>query len=205
LFIGGLSGGRGLGGWQEWKDKIGVHNYEMTFGEGRVGLGHVFTHRFGAEKFERGTEQRKRAYERQEGAYWAAAIVFLALYLATVWRRGRVNAVLWSMLPVYVLLVPSHYYWSILAFLPLFGVPGGKTWRPSLPATLTALLAPAGWYQNALSQSFQYAQYIRFDWLLGFAFAIVAVFLLVHDLQAMGLVKLPALRPAKSEPAAPPT
>jgi hypothetical protein len=73
---------------------------------------------------------------------------------------------------VYVLFVPSHYYWSMLAFLPLWRTraetEGDDTpWSPALLPALTAFVVPAGWYLYARSEPFQYAQYLRFDWLLG--------------------------------------
>jgi hypothetical protein len=182
----GATSGKGLGGWTEWREKITTHNYEMIFGQGRVGLQHIFTHRLGDE-FETSEKARKRSYEGQSGAYYAAAVLFLALFLAAVWRRSNLNALLLSTMLVYIFLVPSHYYWSILSILPFWRVKAGKRWSPALLPALTAFIVPAGWYAYALSQRFEYARFIMFDWLLGLCFLAVTGWLIVVNLHDMNL------------------
>jgi hypothetical protein len=186
LGVGSMSA-KGPRGWLEWQEKIGTHNYEMIFGEGRVGLQHIFTHEFGdEEQFERGTGARKRTYERQAAAYYVAAVAFLALYLGAIWRRAKLNGVLVSMMLVYILFVPSHYYWSILALLPFWRVRADGPWQPALVPALTAFFVPAGWYHYAHDHTFQYAQYIRFDWLLGGCWLVLALYLVFVNLRDTG-------------------
>jgi hypothetical protein len=199
----GATSGKGAGGWVEWNDKIQTHNAGMTFGMGRVGLRHLFTHRLGGD-FEPTEEARRDRYERQRPAYYAAAAAMVVLFVVAAWRRSKLNSLLLAMLLIYALFVPSHYYWSILAFLPLWRArskplraasaqderrgwapdaeaagsdePGvgatatdGKDepWSPALLPALSAFVVPAGWYLYARTEPFQYAQYLRFDWLLG--------------------------------------
>jgi hypothetical protein len=162
----GAGSAKGMGGWTEWRDKIETHNWEMSFGKGRVGLRHIFTHHPGAD-FEPTEEARKATYERQKAGYYVAAPLGLALFLAAVWRRSKVNSVLLAMVLVFVLLVPSHYYWSILALLPLWRVGPGDRWSPALLPALTAFVVPAGWYAYARLEPGEYARYLGFDWLLG--------------------------------------
>lgn len=209
LGIGSLSN-KGFGAWLEWKEKIATHNWEMTFGEGRVGLKHLFTHRLGDNDFEKGTAPRKSVYRRQQGWYYAAAALYLALFLAAVWRRSRLNSALLSSAVFFILLVPSHYYWSILALLPLWRTDRDGPWQPALVPSLTAFLVPAGWYLNAQSQSHQYAQYIRFDELLACCYLVLFIYLLAVNLRDTGLWakltdKLPWLKNPFTKSSAAPT
>ena len=194
----GATSAKGAGGWHEWQDKIQTHNAGMTFGMGRVGLRHLFTHRLGAE-FEPTEEARRDRYEHQQAGYYVAAAVMVVLCAAAAWRRGKLNSLLLAMMLVYVLFVPSHYYWSMLAFLPLWRARAetdgdDAPWSPALLPALTAFVVPAGWYLYARSEPFQYAQYLRFDWLLGACWLAICGWLVWVDGRRRA-------RPATTEPA----
>jgi hypothetical protein len=187
LSLGAMSG-KGLHGWMEWKDKIGVHNYEMTFGEGRVGLKHIFTHDLASDSFEKGTDPRKHAYARQKSLYYLTATIFFVFFFAAIYHRSSLHSVIFSVTVVYILFVPSHYYWSIAALLPLWSATPRERWNPALLPGLTAFFVPAGWYRYAQTENFQYAQYIRFDYLLGIGLLATACYLIYANLVAEGII-----------------
>ena len=174
---------RGFSAWTEWKGNIGVHNEHMTYGEGRVGLKHIFTHKLGEQQRFESFNQRKQTLRQQRIPYFISAAVVLLLLLATIWFQRDVNSVILAMVAVYAILVPSHYYWSILALLPLWLIADeDKPWQPALIPCLTAFIVPAGWYLYAMDQSIHYARYIRFDWILGVCFLIWLIVLLIKAL-----------------------
>lgn len=160
----------GFSGWLKWKDNISLHNYEMTFGEGRVGLKHIFIHKLGEKHHWENPDERKKVLPTQIHFYYVAAALFLILFFPTIWFRDDVNAVISAMILMYILLVPSHYYWSILMLLPLWIVSKEEPWTPALIPSLTAFVVPAGFYIHALGQNDPLARYIRFDWILGLCF-----------------------------------
>jgi hypothetical protein len=190
VFIGSI-GDRGFHSWVEWKKNIGLHNYEMTFGEGRVGLKHIFTHPLGSDSM--GNEHtRKKTLPKQMSYYVASSILLLALFLLAMAYRDDLNAVLLSMVLVFIFLVPSHYYWSILALLPLWNrneTEPDAPYRPALLPSLLAFVAPAGWYQYARVQNHQLAQYLRFDWILAIGFLILMAWLAYGTIRTLRATK----------------
>jgi len=191
IIIGSFSA-YGFGGWMKWKSNISVHNHEMTFGEGRIGLKHIFVHKLGEKLKWEGEDGRKGIFKKQKNIYYGAAFIYFLLFCLTIYfTRNNLNALLAAMILIYILLVPSHYYWSILALFVLWDkgksaygeLPGLKTlttlslglsdekapWTPALIPSLTAFFVPAGWYLYALKKPVPLAQYIRFDYLLGFS------------------------------------
>lgn len=174
----------GFSGWLKWKENISLHNYEMTFGEGRIGLKHIFIHKLGEKRHWENPDERKQVLPTQIHYYYVAAALFLILFFPTIWFKDDVNAVITAMIMMYILLVPSHYYWSIMMLLPLWVTSKDEPWKPALIPSLTAFLVPAGFFIHALGQNDPLAKYIRFDWLLGFCFLLlmgVSIFFTIRE------------------------
>ncbi len=161
-----LGNGRGLAGWQEFTDGISQHSEHHVFGERRLGLKHLLTQELGSLDLEPTIEQRRSTFERQRGVYFVSAIALGVVFVAGAWRQRSWSAQLLGLLPTYLLLVISRYYWSYLALLPLAG---GRRGPPAIRARWLAgaqLLVFAAVYGFQSQRPGHYAEYIIFGMLL---------------------------------------
>ena len=169
----------------------------MVFGGRRVGLKHIFTDPLFRDATKRRHDKRA-TYDRQQGYYFAAALVFLALYLGAVWRRPRYNAMVLSMMVVFALLISSRYYWSMLILLFTWQrQDDNDQWYPALwPAGMVFAIC-ADFFHYAPTQSDFYFHYVRFNYRLGFMLVVWAVLLIIQNLYEMKLLDRPLefLRP----------
>ena len=180
----------GFGGWAKWKSNIALHNYEMTFGAGRIGLKHIFIQNvFEEKKWEKG-RSKKQILKDQTGIYYVAAAFFFLFWLPAMWLlKSDFNSSLLAMTVMYILLAPSRYYWSIMVLFLLWEVGKGgvkaipylskfqdlplgvtdekRPWTPALIPSLMVFIVPAAWYFIARTNKDPLAQYIRLDWVFG--------------------------------------
>ncbi len=135
---------RGVGAWGEFAAKIGVHTEAHQTGEQRIGLAHALTRDFGhleleAEADAPSKQARRAALTAQRPLYWVlAGLLLLGWLAATALRRGRGDALLLGMVPLFALTVASRYYWAILA---LFGAWSRPEPRRGLIAGQLAIFA----------------------------------------------------------------
>lgn len=170
LFVGTLSG-RGMDAWREWQANISLHNHAMTYGSGRVGLKHFFTQKLGEyEDLERIAERVERLDEQFMLYVLAAIVMGVLLALALRVTRGENERVLLSMVAVFILLVPSHYYWSILALLVLWRGHEDDPWWIAPSAGALAFLSTAEWFRYAQTADTHLAHYLHFDLILALGF-----------------------------------
>lgn len=179
LFIGTLSG-RGMDAWREWQANISLHNHAMTYGSGRVGLKHFFTQKLGEyEELERIAERMERLDEQFVYYVLAALVMGLLLALALRVTRGDNERVLLSMVAVFILLVPSHYYWSILALLVLWRGDEEDPWWVAPSAGALAFVSTAEWYRYAETTDTHLAHYLHLDLILALGFTALTAALVV--------------------------
>lgn len=159
----------GFNAWKEWREDIKVHNETHVTGGKRIGLKHIFTHQFGdsIKKKTDGEASRERAFAKQKDWYTTAAVLMLLVFLPALWFCKPINALLLSVMPVFILLVASRYYWSILALLAFWQVEDDdRPWRIPLWAPLIAFAIVAEWFHTAMTVSFDYAQYVYYNKLI---------------------------------------
>lgn len=123
--VGCLAGG-GLDAWSDFAGNLHHHAEEHRFGERRVGLQHVFTHDLRSFEFDESSQERRSLFTRQKGLYLTAAAVFLGLFFAVTWRRNVPDAFIFGLVPLFVLVTSSRYYWACLALLPLLARAGPR-------------------------------------------------------------------------------
>ncbi len=148
-FTASLWNGRGLGGWSEFATGISLHREHHLFGQRRIGLQHVFTRDLGdlGSKVRRDTKIDRRVIYRNQRAFFAlAAGVLLVLFLVVARRQRSWDAQLLGLVPIFVLVVTSRYYWSYLALLPLISGRRGPPGRRSRWLTAGQLLVLAVFY-----------------------------------------------------------
>jgi hypothetical protein len=170
-----LGNGRGVDGWREFITGIRVHKESHLFGERRIGLQFIFTHKLGSLDFDESREERAVIYESQKGPLIVSTVLLLGLFTYVGWHQRSWNARLLGLGPIFALFVASRYYWSYLSLLPLVG---GRRGPPEVRARWIAgaqLLLFAGFYAFELRTGDPYAQYVVFSGLL----AVYLVFVLV--------------------------
>lgn len=118
----GAAGPRGLDAWDEWSDKVTIHNHHHKAGEARVGLAHIFGSR-SLELRPRAprVEQRQANIAEARPLRYAVAALLLGLLATACWRRDELDCFVLAVVAFFVLTVSSRYYWSALALLPLLG------------------------------------------------------------------------------------
>jgi len=116
-----LFNGRGLAGWQEFAVNITTHRQHHQYGERRVGLPFLATHRIGSLDFDESRAERKEIYQSQKWTYGVAAGALLGGWLIVMRRQAPWRAQLLGLAPIFAWLVTSRYYWSYLSLLPLAG------------------------------------------------------------------------------------
>ncbi|MFQ5525910.1 MAG: hypothetical protein ACE5GX_06565 [Thermoanaerobaculia bacterium] len=169
-----LFNGRGLAGWDEFRSNITTHREHHLYGERRVGLQFLFTHRLGSLHFDETVAERQTIYERQESVYAVSAAVLIVGFLLVVRRRRPEEALLLGLVPVFAVTVSSRYYWSYLALLPLLG--GRRGALADDPRWLggAQLLVFAGYYLYDSLHGDPYSAYI----VLNLLFLVYFVFIL---------------------------
>ncbi len=181
LGLGSLSS-EGPSAWLHWKSKIELHNHEMTYGEQRMGLKHLFTHELGSDDYRAGNARRKNLDE-QKDLYLVSAGLLLLLLLPTWWTtRRETNAMLLMHGVFFALLISSRYYWSVMALFPLWQVLSNAGESPpdadrsskesqpwyapiAWPALLPFLIS-AAWFYDALEQTNKYIRYLHLNTLI---------------------------------------
>jgi len=189
----GVAGGVGLGvgaltargpaAWEDFFGNLSHHSDEHVFGERRVGLRHFFTHDLTHFELDESRAERRELFERQESFYLAAAAVFLLLYLAGVRRRSLPDALLWGLIPLFILAVSSRYYWAYLALLPLLARPGPPGRRRGRGTDVAQAAVYLGYALYALRDVERYAAYSVFNLLLALFFLLFLGLHLLRDLQ----------------------
>jgi len=172
----------GFAAWKEWREDIKVHNETHVTGGKRIGLKHIFTHEFGEAIKKRvdDVSHRRRTFDKQKDWYTTAAVVMLLVFLVALWFCTPFNAMLLSMMPVFILLVASRYYWSILALLALWQVRDDEQpWRIAFWAPLIAYGIVAEWFHKALSVGFDYAHYIYYNKLIAAGLLTLCLILII--------------------------
>ena len=122
-----LFNGRGVGGWREFVANITTHKQHHVFGERRVGLQFLFTHKLGSFDTDESVREREKTFEDQHGFYLAGAAAMMVVFLIVARKQTPWDAQILGLVPVFALLVTSRYYWSYLALIPLVG------WRRGPP------------------------------------------------------------------------
>ncbi len=153
----GVLGGGGLDAWSESFDNLRIHGQEHRFGERRLGLAHLFTHELGASSWER-KARRRSVWEVQWPAYSLAVVLMLGLWLFALFRvsdEDPLEAMLYGLAGVFVLVVLSRYYGSIFCLLFLWGL--GSRGATILQVGLLGQIAL--FYALAWGEGSDYAQY----------------------------------------------
>jgi hypothetical protein len=196
---------RGPQAWLEFAGNIVHHGEHHTFGEQRVGLKHLFTHRWTSPELEGGSGERRHSFEGQETLYRGVALALLAAWLGAVARRRGVAALLLGLVPFFALLVSSRYYWACLLLVPLTGSWGRRAAAGSAqPSGLArAVVNPRAlavgvlalfslfYLADALAEPSRYASYLLFNGLLLVALAAWVGGYLWRDRQARRRVSPP--------------
>ncbi len=190
LMLAGLGVGcltpRGPAAWMEFTGNVLHHGESHTFGEQRVGLKHLFTHRVTSSQLEDNSSERRQRFERQETLYRGVAIVLLLLWFGAVHRRFGTEALLLGLVPFFALLVSSRYYWACLLLVPLAprGRVRGRSFSTESWRAAGAVLAGFGsFYLCALIYGMRrYGEYLLFDLLLLVAFATWSAYLIRREL-----------------------
>lgn len=162
----GCMGTNGVKTWKEFANNTLHHSQHHVFGNRRVGLKHVFTHDLRNFNFDEKVEDRRFFFARQKGLYYAAAAAFLLFFILVVCRRSFYEAVMLGLVPFYVLVVSSRYYWSYLALLPLLtGIGKGSPHRHTI-INLSQLLLYWSFYAFLIMRQESYPSYVVFNLLL---------------------------------------
>ncbi len=170
--------GHGPRAWVEFVDNLGSHHEDHAYGQRRVGLKHVFTHDIRTLDLDESKSDRRDLFERQRGLYLATAAVLLMLFLLALHRRRFDDALLFGLVPFFVLAVSSRYYWAVLALLPLLARsgPAGAIRDRLLAAGQASVIA--GYAAFSLLRSDRYAAYSMLNmWLVGFFLMLLALYL----------------------------
>ena len=178
LVVGALPRG-GMDRWRAFVPEIELHNREMRFGEGRVGLDHLFTF----DSSGGGAPDRRDNLERQRWLARGTAGLLLALLLAALRRADETDAFVLSSVALFVLTVASHYYWSVLCLWALVGwgraPPAARAWRV-IGATVALLPTAVGWAMTDLTTG-DYPVWIAVDATFLVLFVVALVYRIVSD------------------------
>ncbi len=157
---------RGPTAWGEFTGNILHHGEHHTFGEQRVGLKHLLTHRVTSSQLEKSSEERRQQLTQQQQLYRLVALLLLIGWFAAVHRRHGVEALVLGLIPFFALLVSSRYYWACLLLVPLVGR-GQKLGGQALGAAGTILGGFSLFYLLSVIQPpTRYGQYLLFSSLL---------------------------------------
>lgn len=183
----GLSRPHGAQHWREFAGNISLHNDEMTYGNGRVGLKHVFTQEIGSRDVPSDAARRRNLSE-QYPLYLATAGLVMGLLALALRSRDDVDSYVLATVAFFVLTVASHYYWSVIALWPLLGrtrSPPSGGWRAAGAAAVA--LVPTGlWYVYSERVREEYLRYVFLEWCLLAAFLALLGALIATDLRAAG-------------------
>jgi hypothetical protein len=182
LGVGALPPG-GIDRWRAFSANIGTHNSEMTYGDGRVGLRHLFTHRIGAKP--ESIPERRANLREARTVVLAVQAALLVLLLLALRRRDELDAFVLASLLLFIFSVASHYYWAILALWPLLGCADDgrsrtRRWLGPAVAIVPSLLCTV----YAHFEPNTYMRWIFMDACLVVAFTSVLVALIWRDVSA---------------------
>jgi hypothetical protein len=167
ILIGCFAGNGDPGGaWHDFAVRIRHHSELHVYGEQRVGLKHWFTHDQGHLDLDLDNGTRRAIFAAQEPLYLAVAILFLAIYGLAVSRRTRADALLLGLVPIFVLVVASRYYWALFALQPCLSAAGAAGRRRIALLVAGQGLLFAVHRCAALSGAEAYATYSIFNGLL---------------------------------------
>ncbi len=174
---------RGPAAWPDFFGNILHHGEHHTFGEQRVGLKHLMTHRITSSELEDNSTERRERFAEQETLYRLLAALLLLGWFAAVHRRYGVEAFLLGLVPFFALLVSSRYYWSCLLLVPLVAR-GTKLGRRSARAGTAVLVGFGLIYLSVLTLELpRYGQYLLFDLFLLVGFTAWIALLIRRELR----------------------
>jgi len=175
----------GLTRWQDFAEGISLHNREMAYGDGRVGLRHIFTHQPGSDRWER-PNQRREVFQRQRVWAWGLSALMLGLLVVALRRADEVDAVVMLTIALFALSVTSCYYWAVLAMWALLGrgraPPPGVAW-PALGLALAFAPSLVYWVCAAFQEE-KYPQWLVVNGCMLIGFLVVLTARIVRDLRS---------------------
>ncbi|MEM7351450.1 MAG: glycosyltransferase family 39 protein, partial [Acidobacteriota bacterium] len=174
--------GHGVAAWGEFATNLHAHNHDHLYGQRRVGLQHVFTHDLRSFALDEGKGQRRELFAQQKGLYSATALVLVLGYLLVAHRRSFPDALLFGLVPFFVLAVSSRYYWALLALLPLLARPGPSGARRGRWLSLAQATLLAAYYAFTFWRPERYAAYSMLNMLLALFFLVLLALYSSRDL-----------------------
>lgn len=181
----GCLGPRGPASWSEFADNTATHQQFHRFGDGRVGLEHLFTIPAGAET-PPSMSVRVSTLANNRGVFRASQVALLLLLALAARRRNVSDTFILACMALFVVTVASRYYWAILALWPLLGVARRDTRLLVAGSLVAGVPIAACWIVTGLGAEklFCWLAFERFL-LLGFVSACVGF--VAGDIRRYGL------------------
>jgi len=120
-FVLGCLSPRGPTAWSEFADNTRTHQAQHLYGNGRIGLEHLFTIPPGSAPRHPPKKVRQATRAKNAALFRASQVGLFVLVALAARRRDATDTFILALVALFAAVVASRYYWAVLALWPLLG------------------------------------------------------------------------------------